>query len=151
MKAPPPQFFMRVPEHIRKEVERINRGLSIEFDNRIHRWRVKHKDDRTGLVRDVMIVESKDGEYEDLNMGHVRWLREGILWDLISRYPNPKDLYQHIVAEHEKEKNAAYVRHRGYVMDFNRSHRREWKAALENARKGILGRPEQYEKKIILT
>lgn len=142
---------MRVPKHIEAEVKRINRGLSIEFDNRIGRWRVKHKDDRTGLTRDVMIVESKNGEYEDLNMGHVRWLKEGILWDLVHKYPNPKDLYQHIVDEHEREKKAAYVRHRGYVLDFNREHRKEWRQAIENAQFGRFYSPTKEEKKIIIT
>lgn len=110
-----------------------------------------HKDNRTGLVRTAMLIESMDGEYEDLNMGHVRWLKEQLLWDLIAKYPDPKDLYHHIIQEHDRAKKAEEVRHRGYVLDFNRTHRKEWKAAMLNAQRGIFHIPEEHKRKIIIT
>lgn len=141
---------MDVPKKFQDEAKKVDRGLFILWDNQIERWRVKHKDDRTGLVRDVFLVENEDGTYRDLDMSVVRMLKDCVMWDLVKQFPDPKDIYLKVIAEWQRRKRADEVRHRGYVLDWNKEHRKEWAEAKKNAERGVFGVPEQYEKKIFI-
>lgn len=142
---------MKVDKRWQEEVKKVNRGLFIEWDESLHRWRLKHKDDRNGLVRDVFLVETHDGEYKDLDMGTVRMLKDSVMWDLVGKFPDPREMFLHLERERKARKAHYELERMSYLRDFNREHRTEWRAALENARSGIFERPEVEEKKIIIT
>lgn len=141
---------MEVEKRWQDEVKNINRGLYIKWNNQAHRWEVRHKDDRTGMDRNVLLVETDKGEYEDLNMGIIRHLKFGVQWDLVEQFKDPKEMYLEIKRRHEEFKTKQRLERMGFVMDFNREYKREWKAALENAAKGLWSDPRAKEKEIFI-
>lgn len=142
---------MLIDKKWQNEVKRINRGLYIKWDESFKRWIVRHKDDRTGLDRHVCTVETNDGEYMDLNLGVLRILKDRVAWELIGKFPEPKDLWLYLVKEYKAAKAKAYLDRRAYIQWWNRDHRTEWRAAIENAQRGIFTLPEEQKRNIIIT
>ena len=142
----------RVPKRYKEEVKAINRGIYIVWDKKINRWRVKHEDDRTGLVRDILIAENPNTqEYQDLDMSVIRMLKDQVMWNLVEKFKDPKDIYAEIVKERNYRKWKAEMDHRDYRMQWNKDHKTEWKAAVENLKRGITYIPEETKRKIIMT
>ena len=141
---------MEVEKRWQDEVKNINRGLYIRWNKPLERWEIRHKDDRTGLDRGVILVEDEKGNYEDLNMGIVRHLKFGVQWDLVEQFKDPKATYLEMKRRHEEFKTQQRLERMGFVFDFNKEHKREWKAAIENAKRGFWSNPVKEDKKIFI-
>lgn len=131
----------RVPKRYQDEVKKVNKGLYIVWDTQLERWRLKHFDERTGLVRDVFLVETENGDYEHLNMGIIRMLKDTVCWDLIAKYPDPKDIYLHIVKEHRAQKASMELERRGVMVDWNRRNKDRWGVAFREFQRRVKNNP----------
>lgn len=130
------------------DLKLIDPGLFLVWSADLERFQVFHKDLRTGLVRLICTVEDDEGKYQPFDGRILNFLREVVCWDLIKRFPSPKEMVGYM-KEKQKNKNEKSKQERiQYLKDFNKAHRKEWAIALENARKGILGFPEMKKTKV---
>lgn len=121
---------MEVSSYWKNKLKEVDRGLYVEFNNEFGRLHIKHKDDRTGLIRDVMFVQDLDNKPCEINDNLINYLRKSIEWDRIAQYPNPDDLWKSIERDLELAKKKRYLERMGFIFDYNREHKREWREAM---------------------
>jgi hypothetical protein len=121
---------VEVDKRWQEEIKKIDRGLFIQWSDEFKRWQIFHKDDRTGLTRRVMYVQDKDGQPCDFDMSLMRYLRSSIDWDRVGANPDPDKLYAKLMEDMAYEKKKQRLEDDGYIFDFNREHKKEWKHAM---------------------
>ena len=124
---------MHIEERWQEEIQKIDRGLFIEFNGKYGKLEIKHKDDRTGLIRSVCLVQDEDRNPCDLNLSHIRYLKNSVEWDRIAEHPDPDKLYASIIKDIKEREMRQDLERRGYQLDFNKDHRKDWKKAMESA------------------
>ena len=114
-------------------LENVNKGLFVVYNEEFSRLQIKHKDDRTGLIRNVMFVQDLDGKPCSINDNLIVYLKRCVEWDRMGQYPEPEDIYKSIVKDMEEHKRKRDLERQGYYLDFNKAHRKEWKSAMNTA------------------
>ena len=148
---------MKVPEKYQKEVKKINRGLYIVWDDKAGwvepygRWVIRFKDDRTGLDRKAVVVQDKDGKRSELNLGVLRMIKGSVRWDLVEKFPDPEKIYEELMYEHKLADFNIEMDRKAALMDFVNDNKSMYRDARRNAKKGIFDRPQERERKIIIT
>lgn len=123
-------MFVEIEKRWQEEIQKIDRGLFIVWHEEFGMLQIKHKDDRTGLVRNVCFVKDKDGNPCNLDMSHIRYLRNSVEWERIGKDADPDKLYAGIVKDIKEAEMKRDLERRGYVLDFNKDHRQDWKRAM---------------------
>lgn len=137
-----------VQKSLLNDLKLIDPGLFLVWCSDLERFQVLHKDLRTGLVRLICTVEDEQGNYQPFDQRVLNFLRDVVCWDLIKRFPSPKDLYEHMKEKQNFKKEKSRQERLQYLKDYNKAHRKEWMVALENAKKGIFGFPEIKKTKV---
>ena len=133
------------------EMSLIDPGLFLVWNEVLERYQVFHKDFRTGLTRILNTVEDDDGNYIPCDNRILTFLRDVVAWDLIRKFPEPADMVGHMRKKAQKKKDGERLSRDQYRKDWNKAHRKYWKAALENAQRGILTTPERTKTKTFTT
>lgn len=123
---------MQIAKRWQEECKKVDRGLYIDWSDEFKMFQVMHKDDRTGLTRRVMYVQDSTGKPCDLDMSLFRYIKANVDWERVGKNPDPDKLYQDLVNERELEKKKQELERKGYLFDYNREHRKEWKYAMNN-------------------
>ena len=123
---------MHIDERWQEEIKKIDRGLFIDYHGEFGMLQVKHKDDRTGLIRTVCFVKDEDGNPCELNLSHIRYLKNSVEWDRVAEFPDPDKLYASIIKDIKEAETKRDLERRGFQLDFNREHKKEWKSAMES-------------------
>ncbi len=123
---------MQIEERWQEEIKKIDRGLFIDWHEEFKMLQIKHRDDRTGLVRNVCFVKDEGGNPCDLNMSHIRYLRNSVEWDRIAENPDPDKLYSSIIKDIKEAQTKRELERRGFIVDFNRDNRRQWRHAMDS-------------------
>ena len=125
--------------------------VHLVWNNMIDRFVVIHVDKRTKHTRILLTVDDEmTGAYREPDMRILSELQK-IDFDMLDAYPNPDDLVGRLIKDHDLriEKKKAYQE--DYRKWWNRDMRTFWKKAIENAKSGIFGKPEEAKRKIIIT
>ena len=121
---------MEISRYWRTKLTHVNPGLFVEWNAEFGRNQIKHKDDRTGLIRNVMFVQDLDGNPCEINDNMINYLITSVEWKRIDKYPDPNDLWASIERDIAKKKSKQELEKMGFLMDYNHEHRKEWKAIL---------------------
>jgi len=97
-----------------------------------------------------MTIWNEDGSFKQPDMRDILHLSNRIAWDLIDKYPNPQDLGDHILRNYEKEKVDNGLLRKEYLKWWNKEHKKEWRKAIELAKKGVFSVQNNREKRIIV-
>jgi len=122
---------MEINRYWREKLKRVNPGLFVEWHSEFGRNQIKHKDDRTGLIRNVMFVQDLDGNPCEINDNMINYLITSVEWDRIAKYPNPDDMWKSIEEDLREKKRKKDLEKQGFLLDFNHQNRKEWKKAME--------------------
>ena len=120
----------QIDKRWQEELKNINRGLFVEWHEEFARLMIKHRDDRTGLVRNVCFVQDKDGNPCDINMNHILYLKRAVEWDRIGENPDPNKLYEQLVEDIKQAQRKRDLERQGFYLDYNKEHRQQWKKAM---------------------
>jgi hypothetical protein len=116
-----------IPLVILNALTAIDKGLFAEpFHNQDGEWiKVKHKDDRTGLVRDVFKVRTLD--HKTLNR-----IRYEVDWEAMIKHPDPEMLAKYYEKIEQQEKAAKELKRMGFVMNFKDRIKRKFEPYRQN-------------------
>lgn len=140
----------KAPTSIINALNLVHEGLFAVWNSTLERFQIFYQDKRNGLTRIIMTVEEEDGSYRPLDMRTVNYLTTHVAWDTLDKFPSPQDLWAHLNSKEETKKLKREAYRTEYRKWWNREHRKEWRAALENAKRGIFSSPEERERKIII-
>ena len=121
---------MEVSRYWRDKLKHVNPGLFVEWHAEFGRNQIKHKDDRTGLIRNVMFIQTPEGDPCDMNDNLINYLITKVEWTRIEKYPDPNELWESIEKDMRTQKSKRELEKIGFLTDFNRDHRKEWKAIM---------------------
>lgn len=129
----------------------VNPHLRVVWNQLFERYQVLFQDPflkQQNKVKIVYTVEDEEGNFRPLDRRVILWLSVNVCWDLMAQYPEPQDMYHYLkgkkmAAQKKTKKDREEVR-----KYWNRHHRKEWRAAYENARRGVFGKPEEKKEKI---
>ena len=149
---------MKIDKYWQGKVKDINNGLYIVYNEKLSLLEVRHKDERSGMDRSVLYVQDEEGKPTELNLGVLRHLKYAVDWDLVGEFPDPEKMYQELMRQHNLAKSKKELERRGFVLDFNREHSKEWKGILENWRDNLprstvnrlMAKEDMRKKKIII-
>jgi len=115
-----------------EELKKIDRGLFIEprAGSIGQYYAIRHKDDRTGLVRDVFEVLSDEGKPKPLEMSEIRRVARGIDWEQVRKYKEPEAAFKAWKKELEIRKAKAALEKRGVTLDIIKDRRKYWRQAM---------------------
>jgi hypothetical protein len=121
-----------IPLLIKNELSAIDRGLFCEKISKIDgEWvQIKHKDDRTGLVRNVFKVR-------ELNHQTLNRLRFEVDWKAMLMNPDPENLERYYAKIDREEKAEKELKRRGFIMDWRSSNRKKHKRMFEEYRQNL--------------
>ena len=142
-----------IDERWQKRVKEIDRGLYIDtMSNEIGNfYQIMHKDDRTGLVRKVLTVMDKEGNPAPLDLQALNKLRHSVSWDMVMKYPDPEKMAEAFLKEYQHQKTKTELERKGWMLDFNRDHRKDWAQAFNQWKHSLtpyqLWRMKEQEKK----
>ena len=122
---------MHIPKEYQDRIKAVDRGLYATYNEKIGCIDIRHKDDRNGLDRLVLTVVDEEGNPCELNLGVLRYLANNVDWDTVGMFPDPDKMYAFFRDEQEKEKQKQKLERRGWLMDFNREHIKEWTKIYE--------------------
>ena len=122
-----------------EELKKINRGLYIEpRESEIGQYyAIMHKDDRTGLVRNVFEVLTDDGKPKAIEMSELRRVARGIDWEAVAKHKEPEAIYNAWLKEYNYRKAKNKLESRGIVTDIINDRRKYWKEAFEEFRNSL--------------
>lgn len=141
---------MKASREICKSLLVVHDGLIPVWNSMLERFQIMYHDRRSGITRLIMTVEEEDGEFRSLDTRTVNWLRDNVAWDSLDKYPNPKDLYEHMTKLKNKNLEVKRTYRKEFRKWWNKEHREEWKQAYENFKRGILYIPPKKDKKIYI-
>ena len=142
---------MRVDPLFLKELRVINPYLKPVWNRLLERYQILYQDARLkqlGTVKIIYTVEDSEGKPMPLDRRTIIWLSSNVCWDLLNQYPEPSDLYHYLKEKRMKAKAKVTENRLDYRKWWNKDHRTEWRAARENALRGVFGKPEEIKKKI---
>jgi hypothetical protein len=116
-----------IDERWQERIKQINSGLYIEVktnEEGYPYYMIMHKDDRTGLVRQVFAILDENGNPCELDFGTLERLQLGIDWEGLGKFREPKDLSAHYIREIKKEKAKKELEQRGFILD--RADKLDW-------------------------
>lgn len=129
---------------ILKKIKNYDVDLFVEWDVGRERWALKRKD-LNGTIHHIFFVQNDDGSFRPLDERVMHHLYECDIW---KHFKNGADFHKFIQSKNKAvELNHKTIR-QDYLRWWNKEHRKEWKAAIENAQRGILWMPEERERKI---
>lgn len=129
-----------------KEIQKINRGLYLEpvnYDG-VKFWCIKHKDDRTGLIRNVFTVMDRDGNPAELDMSVLRRLALEIDWEAVYKNPNPEKLADEWLKKYQEYKTKKNLEEKGFMLDFVNDNKPLVRGLMKNFHKNFT--PTQLKK-----
>jgi uncharacterized protein YnzC (UPF0291/DUF896 family) len=129
----------------------IDPGLFLVWNSTLERFQVFHKDFRTGLTRILNTIEDDDGNYIPCDNRTLNFLRDVVAWDVLKKFPEPKDMMNEIRKRKKQKANQEFKDREDYRKEWNKAHRKYWKAAFENLKRGILTTPQKTKIKTIST
>ena len=141
---------MQVSKQFIRDLGLIRRGLTPIWNPKLERFQIFYKDDRTGIERILMTVETPDGGYKDPGFDTIIWISQNVDWGTLDKYPNPSQMAQFFMEKRQEQKTKATELRHEYRKWWNKENRKRWKAAMENAQRGILGLPKEEKRKIIV-
>lgn len=123
---------MEIPKQYQDRVKEIDKGLFLEsFEDFSGKWiKIKHRDDRNGLVRDVFKVKS-------LDIQALQRLRWGVDWKAMMENPDPHKLAAYYEEEERKEKASKELERRGFITDLRKDNRNRYKQMFEDYRQSL--------------
>lgn len=133
------------------DLKLINPGLFLIWNTYLERYQVFHKDRRTGLTRIINTVEDDDGNYMQCDNRTLKFLRNVVCWDLMERFPEPKDMIDHMQKKAEAKRTKEFEDREDFRKEWNKAHRKYWKAAYENLCRGIVSVPTPTRTKTFST
>ena len=139
-----------VPESFIQEMKRIDRGLFVLWDQYFERFQVMHKDSRTGLIRCIIMIEDEDGSFRPCDNRTLEYLRQNVSWETLNRFPSPKEMGDFLRGKRIDSELKAQERRNEYRKLWNKEHRKYWRAAMDNARRGVLASPSRTKERIII-
>lgn len=128
----------------------VNRGLFVVWNSGLERFQVFHKDPRVGITRIVLTVENDDGSYRPLDNRTIEYLKM-VDWDMIGKFPEPKQIGEEFDRQRRIKKEKWDINRKQFLKDWNRSHRKLWREAINNWKRGIIKTPQEFREKLIST
>ena len=109
-------------ERANDELKKIERGLFIEVASNSHGkyYKIRHKDDRTGLVRDIHSVLDDEGKPTSLSMGDIKQVLHGVDWDKMRKYQDPQKMADAIIKEFNYKKTKQNLERQGLLLDMRK-------------------------------
>ncbi len=142
---------MKIDPSFSKDLRLISPYLKAVWNSLLDRYQILYQDERLrqlGTVKIICTVEDDEGNFRPLDRRLIIWLSTNVCWDLLHQYPEPQDMYHHMKEKQMRAKKKTKENRTDYRKWWNKDHRTEWRAAFENARRGIMGRPEEIKKTI---
>lgn len=125
-----------------KKLKNYDPGLFVEWDKEKCLWMVKRKAPDGGVWH-LFYVQEPDGTYRALDD---RVMKEVYECDIMRHFESPGAYHRFIQDKNAtvtlKEKNLR----EDYLRWWNRDHKTEWNEAIENAKRGVLGRNNEEPK-----
>lgn len=128
----------------------IKPGLFPVWNEMLERYQIFWKDPVSRITRYLMTIEGSNGEFRPIDTRALIYLSQNIAWDMLHEYPEPMETYKALKSEKSARKQIARNKAEDKRKYSIKHDRREWKAALENAKSGIFNDPvKPVEKKIV--
>lgn len=126
-----------IDERWQERIKQINPGLYLEAKQNEHGayYMIMHKDDRTGLVRNVFAVTDELGRPTDLDFATLERLQLGIDWENLGKFKEPEELSKFYIQEQRKDKAKKELERRGFIID--RAKELDWSKIKEQYLKSI--------------
>ena len=131
---------------ILKKIKSYDKELFIEWDIHYERWALKRKGS-DGRTHHVFFVQNKDGSYRQLDERLMYEIYECDIW---RHFDNPGD-YHKFLQEHNKKVELDHKKlRREFLNWWNKEHKKEWAAAIEDSRSrsGRVQLPTEKETKL---
>ncbi len=128
-----------------KKLKEYDPCLQVSWDRDRERWAVQRKDTQTGKVWHIFFVNSKNGEYRPLDE---RIIDEIYQCDIWKHFKNGVEFHKFLQEKNFKVKKKHEDLRRDYIRWWNKEHKNEWRAAIENAQRGVIDMPQKTEAKI---
>lgn len=122
-----------------RKLKRYDPNLFVEWDQVKHLWMVK-RTDQNGEIHHIMYVQNPDGSFRPLDERTMQDLYECDIW---RKFKDAGEYHRFIQDKNATAKLKEKNLREEYLKWWNKDHKSEWKEAVENAKSGILERPEQ--------
>lgn len=142
---------MNVPSWFVDKLKEIREDIHCVFNNYLGLIQVIHRDNRSGIERIVYTVETEDGKFRQPDLKDFLHVVNGVAWNYLDMYPNPSTLWDEIEKKRLHGKMKKEEEAKEYRKWWNKEHRKEWRAAFENLKRGKVWMPEVPNKKVIIT
>lgn len=127
-----------------KKIKEYDANLFVEWDHDKNLWALKRKAP-TGQVFHIFYVQNQDGSFRPLDE---RVLEEIYECDIWKHFESPGDYHRFIQNKNATHKLKEENLRRDYLAWWNKEHKKEWKAALDNAARGILEIPNEPKPRV---
>lgn len=142
---------MKVPKSFQRDLKLINPHLNVIWNSLLERFQIIWMDLSISKPRIVLTVENDDGSFRPCDFRSLIVCSQQVSWDTLYKYPTAEEMSRYFLDKFAKEKQKKEEYRNDYRKWWNKEHRKEWKMALENARKGIFNsRQPEPERKIIV-
>ena len=139
----------KVPKSFIKMLKLVRPGLNVAWNRYLERFMIAHIHEHTKQTRVVMIVDDEEGEFRMPDHRDIIKVQTEVDWDLIDRYPNPNDMYNHYMKAKADRVEKNWKKRRSFIRDFIRDDQKRWDAAIERMRQGDVGQHEAPKDKPI--
>ena len=133
-----------------KDLKLIDKHLSVAWINSIERFVINWTDPRTKVMKCVLLIEEDDGGYRHPDRRALLYASQTVSWDTLYKYPDMDELWKKMQERKRARLISKHKNKEDYRRWWNKEHRKEWRAVLENARRGIFSVQKDRERKIII-
>lgn len=134
----------------KNEMLKIDPGLFVIWDSYFERFQIMHRCPKTGIVRCIVMVEDDDGGFRQCDNRTLDYLKERVSFETLKRFPRPEEMGRFMREQKEKIKADKENQRSEERKLWNREHKKYWKAALENLRRGVIASPPRTKKTITI-
>lgn len=132
-----------IDQYHQDRVREVDRGLFLEeFTDYSGLWiKIKHKDDRNGLVRDVFKVRN-------LDIQALQRLRHSVDWQAMMENPDPFKLAAYYEDEERKEKARRELERMGFVTEMQDRYERgfeQYRQSRTSSERKVIKRTAERE------
>lgn len=139
---------MEVDSSFLEQLQKIDPGLFVVWNQMFERFQILWRDERTNITRIVMLIEEDDGSFRPCDARALIYCSRVVDWDALHKYPDPFKWYTDYVASKKQAIDKWKADRKDTIKYWNKHHRKEWKAALENAQRGVFGVQKEVKKTI---
>jgi hypothetical protein len=141
---------MKAPIGFINDLKAIDPHLVVVWNSELERFQILWLDPVLKKPRIVRTLENDDGTFQPCDQRALIYCSQNVCWNTLYKYPTSDQLWGYFKAKWDLEKKKDREYKNDYRRWWNKEHRKEWKEALENAKKGIFSMPDQQpERKII--